>query len=149
MIRLVGIVVIAWALTESSALAHKLMVDCRVVGQELKIEVFYEDDSPADGAKIQLFVGKAHLWTSKTDDEGRLILAVPEAGEYQIRAEHYGHISNHFLEIKAGEVRSSKATEQQDPNEIHRYRYLIGLVVIGGGFWMFRWIIIRIKPRVF
>ena len=147
MIRLVGIVLIAWALTESRALAHKLLVDCRVVGQELRIDVFYEDDSPADGAKIQLFVGESLLWTAKTDDDGRLMCVSPESGEYQIRAEHYGHVSQKSFEIKSGDMPSLETKEQHDLDGIRRYRYLIGLVVIGVGFGIYRWILVRKSSR--
>ena len=52
------------------AFAHKLYVDPTLVGDRLRVEVYYDDDTPAQDAQVTVLFGDENLATGRTDEKG-------------------------------------------------------------------------------
>lgn len=108
MTRRSAVVSIALFMTVTAAHAHKVMVTHKVTGTELKVEVFFEDDTPADGAKVQLRHGDEVVAEGRADETGVWKTVAPSPGEYEVRAEHTGHVAKEPLTVRGD---SSAAAE--------------------------------------
>jgi hypothetical protein len=86
----------------SSAFAHRLHVDPKIVGEELRVEAYYDDDTPAQEAKITVKAGDLTVAEGRTDEKGVWTCPKPGAGKYTVRAESVGHAATETLDI--GEV---------------------------------------------
>ncbi len=124
---------IIFLLAQSPAYAHRLLVTHKVVEKELHVDVFFEDDSPGDGAKVQLRQGDTVLTEGAADETGRWRTPLPAAGGYEIRAEHTGHVAKEpFLISGAPEAfAASPARERTDLVGVQWTRLGIGAGVIG------------------
>ena len=145
MMRVAGWVVACLLLTHSSAFAHKLLVTTRVEGNEVRVDVYYEDDSPADGAKMQLLQGEQLLAEGRANDEGKWAIPRPGAGLYVLRAEHYGHVILEPVAIPATDDPAA-GDKSREPTGARIDRLAIGLVVIAALFVMY-WLICRRDRR--
>jgi hypothetical protein len=100
----------AWLLTTAPAFAHKLSLDCRVKDERVRVEAFYDDDTPAQQAKI--FVeneGKHIVAEGRTDERGVWSCPLPAPGRYTVRAESVGHAAKETLVVH--EPMKKEATE--------------------------------------
>ena len=91
-------------MTASAVHAHKVMIAHKVTGAELRVDVFFEDDSPADAAKVQLRQGEAVVAEGRADETGVWKTALPAPGEYEIWAEHTGHVAKEPLTVTGPSV---------------------------------------------
>jgi len=83
----------------SSAFAHRLHVDPKIVGDQLRVEAYYDDDTPAQEAKITVRSGDVTVAEGRTDDKGVWTCPRPAAGKYTVRAESVGHAATESLDI--------------------------------------------------
>lgn len=97
----------------SSAFAHRLHVDPKIVGAELRVEAYYDDDTPARDAKITIRAGDVTVAEGRTDDKGVWTCPKPASGKYTVRAESVGHAATESIDI--GDVPA--ATETPTANE--------------------------------
>jgi len=81
------------------AFAHKLIVDPRIKGDRLQVEAFYEDDTPAQQAKITVLNGDTVVAEGRTDEKGVWSCPKPIAGSYLVKAESLGHAAKETLVI--------------------------------------------------
>lgn len=98
-IRLIGTVLSCLAFS-APAFAHKLIVDCRIDGDRLRVEAYYDDETPAQQAKIVVEdEQKKVVADGRTDDRGLWSCPAPVPGKYVIRAESVGHVGKKTLVI--------------------------------------------------
>lgn len=86
--------------TTSPAFAHKLIVDARVKGDRIRVEAFYDDDTPAQKAKVIVEnEEKKVVAEGRTDDRGLWSCPLPVPGIYVVRAESVGHAAKETLVV--------------------------------------------------
>ncbi len=84
----------------SPAFAHKLKIDCRITGQRVHVEAFYDDNTPAQQATVVIKNEKnENVITGKTDERGVWICIKPPPGAYRVRAETAGHVAEEPLSV--------------------------------------------------
>ncbi|HVK13982.1 MAG TPA: hypothetical protein VM597_34890 [Gemmataceae bacterium] len=105
------LLVVCLLLAATPAFAHKLIVQAGPKGDRLRIEAYYEDDTPADDAKVALLQGETVVAEGKTDDKGVWLCPLPAAGTYEVKVLSVGHVGRTTVEI-AG---PPPATFEADP----------------------------------
>lgn len=87
---------------------HALDVQCTLQGEQLVIEAYYDDDTPAQGAKVEVFDAQGNMVSSgKTDNKGVIRLTRPKPGRYTVRvADGAGHRTKKEMTIGAGDSTS-------------------------------------------
>ena len=97
-----SVFVILFALLASKILqAHEMGLETKIKGRELVIEVFYEDDTPAQDTLVNLKdeSGKV-IETGRTNLKGICIFSVPKEGRYHLEAkDNSGHQVKVVLKI--------------------------------------------------
>jgi hypothetical protein len=119
----------------SPAFAHKLYVDPTIVGDRLRVEVYYDDDTPAQDAKVTVLFGDEKLATGKTDEKGVWTWPKPGPGTYLVRAESLGHAAKETVVIPdpAADPPPAAPPESRPSRTRTPWRNLaLGLGVIGG-----------------
>lgn len=67
------------------ARAHALGVQCKLVDKTLQLEAYFDDDTPAAKAQVQVFDSeKREVLKGVTDAEGRWSAPAPPSGKYQV-----------------------------------------------------------------
>jgi hypothetical protein len=96
--RLVLVIVLAgWA---TPARAHNLLLDARVTGERLRVEAFYDDDTPAQQATITVEnESGAVVATGKTDERGTWSCPRLAPGAYVLRARSVDHAAKKALVV--------------------------------------------------
>jgi hypothetical protein len=73
-------------ISPSKALAHALGVSCKIRGDKVEVEAYYDDDSPAQNAKVQVVNARAEtVADGVTDKDGNWSFPTPSAGTYEVR----------------------------------------------------------------
>lgn len=93
---LVFAAMVMFALLPSQALAHAMGVEVRLRNNQIYIETFFHDDSPASNALVTIEneAGEKIL-SEKTDKEGKLQAPAPLPGKYKILVnDGAGHLSS-------------------------------------------------------
>ena len=133
-----------------SALAHRLIVDPKVVGNEVKVEAFYEDDTPARNAKVIVWRDKEKVAEGRTNEKGVWTFPKPAPGSYTVRVEDVGHAGKEQLVIPdpnpdvpaliSGPEPVAEPPSRDEKTGPRWGRLAIGLAVIGGLvlLWRFR-----------
>lgn len=127
----------------ANAFAHKMIVNVTLTADTLTIDSFFEDETPADEAKVQLIQSATVRVDGLTDKDGKWSIKRPPAGEYQLRVEHYGHVRIEEViipEIAAKEAPQNPAVELRNLTQrITNIAIGIGIIVgIFGGWWYAR-----------
>jgi hypothetical protein len=121
------------------AVAHKLEVVAKLPADaptELRVEVGYDDDTPADGARVTLRdpTGRP-VAEGTTDERGVCVLARPAAGRYTLTADDgAGHRATLPLEVGDGSGRPP-------PGRPAVPMTAVGLAVILGGTLAVWWLV--------
>jgi hypothetical protein len=68
----------------TAAFAHALGAEVVIKQGKLVVSAFYDDDSDAVGAKVQILEGTKSIATGKTDVKGRCFFELPAPGKYQV-----------------------------------------------------------------
>lgn len=121
----------------ATAAAHKLEVVAKLPPDApavLRVEVGYDDDTPAEGAKVALTdLAGAVVAAGTTDEKGVCVLARPAAGGYTLTADDgAGHRAT--LPLEVGGAGPPAPTKPQVPFT------LVGLAVIVGGTLFLWWL---------
>lgn len=109
------------------AFGHKLLVQPKVSETQVRVEAYYEDETPAQHAKVEVWRGDEMVASGTTDDTGVWTFAKPPAGTYEIRVKDLGHAARLALVIE-------EAAPPPDPPRQSGVRWgplLIGLAIIG------------------
>jgi nickel transport protein len=65
--------------------AHNLGAECKIRGDQLELEAYFDDDTPARNAKVMLKDASDHpVAEGTTDHEGRWSFPMPAAGKYEV-----------------------------------------------------------------
>jgi hypothetical protein len=137
------------AFAPACAFAHALGVDCTRRGDKVEVEAFYDDDSPAQQAKVHVVNARDEIVASGvTDAKGHWTFATPPPGKYEVRVDAgAGHRAKKTINVPG--VESEVPVPQNDPPpppavtvsegptraEFTRFPWiqlLIGIVVLGG-----------------
>lgn len=127
-----------------ATLAHGLGMDARVKGEVVRVEVYYDDDTPGGGADVTVYdANKAVVLEGTTDADGVWSFPAPAAGEYTVRAKtDDGHAAKAFFTVRSatsGEI----PAESSEPERPSRSEFTgpkrwitaaAGLLLIGAGF---------------
>jgi len=140
----------------ADASAHAVGVDWTLRQGKIEVEVFYDDDSAVQRAKVELVNAMDEVVESAvTNKQGRCVLRRPAAGKYEVRVDAgAGHRAKKKIDVPAStdpapsEVSVSPA--RADFTRFPWEKVLIGFVGIGamGGAFLLGSMIRRSKsPR--
>ncbi|MCX7664872.1 MAG: hypothetical protein N2112_04945 [Gemmataceae bacterium] len=89
--------------------AHRLIVEAKPAPGSVKIEAYYfEDDTPAQKAKVTLLKNNLVIKSGLTDERGVCTLDVNESGEILVKVESIGHAAKTtFIAIPSASIPSS------------------------------------------
>ena len=82
------------------AFAHRLHVDPTIVDDQVRVEVYYDDDTPAQQTKVTIKHGEVVIAEGRTDEKGVWTCAKPMAGSYVVYAESVGHTAKIDLVVR-------------------------------------------------
>jgi nickel transport protein len=111
--------------------AHAIGVQATRVGDRIKVEAFYDDDTPTEQAKVTVLSQDGQTIASGlTDERGLWYFPVPSSGNYSIRVDAGdGHRATINLNLTLEEI----TTPQESRAEATRWKWertLIGVAVI-------------------
>lgn len=88
------------ALLGLSSGVHALFAECKVRGEQLIVEAYYDSDEPAQEAKVEIVDARSNtvIATGQTDDKGVFRTKRPPAGKYTVRVDAG---AGHRCEVKA------------------------------------------------
>jgi nickel transport protein len=91
-------------MTPAWLFAHAMALEAKLKGDKVVITVFYDDDTPADNAKMIVEdESNAVIAEGKTDDKGMWTFATPKPGRYLVKADAgAGHAAKTTVVIPAG-----------------------------------------------
>jgi nickel transport protein len=117
------------------AFAHKLCVEPKFVGDHIRVEAFYEDNTPAQEAKITVRNGGAVVAEGRTDEKGVWTCTLPP-GDYTVKAETLGHVADPqpvtVAEKPAESPSSVESDDHADKTRTPWGRIALGLGIIVG-----------------
>ena len=130
------------------ASAHALGAECKLVGDRVALEAYYDDDSPADGARVRVEDGGKQVVTEgRTDARGGWSMPRPGPGRYTVVVDAgVGHRTQLAFTIPAPQSTSTPdavappepavtISEDRTRQEFTAFPWLklaIGLAVLGG-----------------
>jgi hypothetical protein len=127
----------------SSVFAHAVNLECTLRGSTVYLEAFYDDDTPAIKAKVQVLNAKEEVVASGlTDEKGQWTFATPPAGKYEVRLDAgAGHRAKSSIQVPSAPVQEtiSDGPTRSEFTRIPWLSVLLGLAIIGGGcgaFWL-------------
>lgn len=149
--------VVSLVLLPVSASAHQMFAKAKVVGDQLKVEAYHDDDTPAQNARVEVKLDDQLVIEGKTDERGLWSAPAPKAvGSYKVRVSGDGHVARATFEVgtataepsvqarRDGEAESLDIAERRENTRLKWDRLGVGLgLVLGcGGMWFF----LRRKP---
>jgi len=113
------------------SIPHNLCAKVEIQGPNLRIEAWFDNETPADGAKVKLLLNKNTLKEAVTDERGLCTIPAPGAGNYTIDINAGG---GHRTEITFTiEAAVDEQTAGADKESVFQRRWLgtaIGLGII-------------------
>ena len=124
------------ALVPAGVMAHAVHVVGTLRTGKVEVETFYDDDTPAIKAKVEVLNAREEIVVSGvTDDKGRWTFDTPPPGKYEVRLDAgAGHRAKCTITVP-GIAQTQTEPEGPTREEITRTPWLkvaIGFVVIGG-----------------
>ena len=122
----------------SPAFAHRLHVDAKPTDEHIRVEAYYDDDTPAQEARITIRLGEQLIAEGRTDEKGVWTCPCPAPGTYTVRAESAGHAATTTLPVPQGQeavVEPSPEDDRASRTRTPWARLAAGLAVIGG-LWL-------------
>ena len=97
------------ALIPAEALAHAVGVDCTLSLGRVEVEAFYDDDSAAAKAKMQVVNANGEIVAQGvTDQRGRWTFRKPAPGKYEVRVDAgAGHRTKKKIDVPAATVQEA------------------------------------------
>jgi hypothetical protein len=78
----------------SPAFAHRLLADAALTETQFRVEAYYSDDTPAQGAKVSVLRGDEIIAEGRTDERGVWAGPRPQPGTYTVRVVSEGHAAD-------------------------------------------------------
>ena len=112
-IILVPAILLGCLITAPRAEAHALSGQCKLVGNSVELEAYFDDDSPAADAKVRVLDGaKTAITEGRTDAKGRWSFPRPAMGKYVVVIDAgAGHRTEIAVTIPAGDAAASSADD--------------------------------------
>ncbi len=101
---------VVWLASQSSVFAHKLHVEANLSGDRVRIDAYYEDDTPAQDARVTVSKDGVTVLEGKTDEHGTWTFPRPTIGSYLVKVESVGHAAKTEFAIGGMEVSSEPET---------------------------------------
>ena len=129
------------ALLPAMTYAHNVGVECKIRGDKVEVEAYYDDSTDAAQAKVRVVNAEGmEIASGVTDDKGRWSFAMPAPGKYEVHLDAgAGHRANTNVVISSASqgaiVPPETISEGPPREEFTRTPWLklaIGLIVIGG-----------------
>jgi hypothetical protein len=116
----------------SHAFAHKMYVEAKVLTDHIRVEAYYEDDTPAQEAKVKILKDDAVVAEGRTDERGVWTCTLPP-GHYSARAETLGHAANGEFDVpeRTADVVEPSDDQRAANTSFPVWRVVIGLAIIG------------------
>lgn len=112
-------------------LPHNLCAKVDIQGANLRIEAFYDNETPADGAKVKLISNKTTLREAITDERGLCSIPAPAAGNYTIEVNAGGgHRTEITFTIEAALDEQTAGADKESVFQRRIWGAIIGLGVI-------------------
>lgn len=117
---------------------HGLGAECKVKGEHLEIEAYFDDDTPAGLAKIAVLdADDREVAAGRTDEQGHFRAAAPPPGRYRVVVDAG---SGHRAEVKfrvgervaPGSVVVSEGPAREEFTRFPWLNVMLGLGLIGG-----------------
>jgi hypothetical protein len=126
------VLVAAWSWS-ASAYGHALEAIVRVGPDSIRIEVGYDDDTPAEQAQVVIRTAEGQVvYTGTTDERGQCVLPLLPAGRYTLETTAIGHRATVVFEVTT----QSNAYESWRPNRnIGVFLGAAGLLAVTFIFW--------------
>ncbi len=139
LMRVVFLALLASAAANHPALAHALGAECKLHGERVELEAYYDDDTPARDAKVRLLdADKKLLAEGRTDAQGRCALPAPQPGRYQVVVDAgAGHVTQLSITVPARDAMPAVAVSLGDGpkrRDFTRFPWIkvcLGLGIIG------------------
>jgi hypothetical protein len=140
--------------SDSPARAHGLGVQCKLRGGKVEVEAYFDDDTMARDARVQVRNMDGELVAKgRTDDKGRWYFPVPAPGKYNVIVDAGdGHRAREKITIPGTATHSAVTQDPAEASvplsegpsreEFTRFpwlRALLGTGIIGGaslGLWL-------------
>jgi nickel transport protein len=137
------------------AYAHKLLMTVKIESKQVTVEVFYEDDTPAEEAKLTVTDTKDNkVLEGITDEKGVWKFPPPKPGNYQIKAISIGHAvkANFTITDESTALEESNSGQFSTPSRKEQtqfpwLRVILGLLAISLASIVFWWL--KRKPDSF
>src|SRR4051794_2601266 len=97
--RLSLLIAVAILAGPAPVFAHRLHVEPKATGDQIRVDVFYDDDTPAQEAKVTIRLGDRTVAEGRTDDKGVWTCPRPKPGTYTVWAESVGHAATETLPV--------------------------------------------------
>ena len=109
----VSAVVLGGLVAAPRADAHALSGQCKLRGDKVELEAYFDDDSPAADAKVRVLdQGKKAIAEGRTDAKGRWTFARPSAGKYVVIVDAgAGHRAEVKMDVPAGASTAESSAE--------------------------------------
>jgi hypothetical protein len=119
------------ALGATPAFAHKLCVEAKPRTDHVHVEAYYDDDTPAQEAKITIHKGDAVVAEGRTDEKGVWTCMLPP-GHYTVRAETLGHAAKETFDVpeRVEEVAQPSDDQRAENTQFPIWRVVLGLGII-------------------
>lgn len=90
----------------STASAHALRAECKLRNDKIEVEAYYDDDTPAQDAKVLVVTDQeAEVIQGRTDETGRWSFPRPTPGSYRVIVNAGdGHRCNVRFSVPEGQV---------------------------------------------
>jgi nickel transport protein len=150
--RVIAVLALVLALgLPSSALAHALHVLAKMEGNQVKVEAFFDDNSPAADAKVTVrdATGKV-LYEGRTDGTGNWSFAMPAPGTYEIVVDDgAGHRTQKHLRVSGANADGSEQATAPTREELTQVPWLKVGIGIGAivGFSLLVWLVRQRPPN--
>ena len=134
--------------------AHALHVDCHLRGEKVVVEAYFDDDTPADKAKVRIVdAGGNEIAGGQTDAAGKWSMERPASGRYRVEVNAGGgHFAKQTMvipgegDIGAAPARVSEGPSRQEAARMFWPKLAVGLGAIAG-FGIAVWIAARRKKE--
>lgn len=157
-----GLAVLLVVVAGRPAFGHALGAECRVSGDRVIVEAYYDDDTAARGARVTVLdAGKKSVAEGRTDGRGQWSFPAPAAGTYQVVVDAgEGHRTTVRVRVPPPDQRprvsspagppvappgSEPISEGPSREEFTRFpwqRAVLGVAIIGGA-GLALWVLLR------
>lgn len=134
---LFALVLVAIVSSAKPASAHALGAECKIRGERVEVEAYYDDNTPASKAKVQVLDSrKNRIADGRMDQHGKWSFPLPEPGRYQVVIDAgAGHKTKLDLTIpSAGAEEGATISEGPSRREFTRFPLMkvgLGLAILG------------------